>query len=205
MLSLNMFRRKCPSCAKKIDKSFNYCPFCGESFKKVQEEKDYGLLGKEDSDVFRNEIKLPLGMNKLLDSLMKQLEKQLTDINQNPNNGLPKGFKIKISTANPGFKQVVEEKKPKNNNLIDESIKERLNLPKVEASSKVKRLGDKLIYEIETPGVKSPKEVIVSQLESGIEVKAYSKDKCFTKIIPLNVELLQYFVKDNKLILELKI
>jgi hypothetical protein len=199
-----MFRRKCPSCAKKIDKNFNYCPFCGESFKKVQEEKDYGLLGKEDSDIFRNEVKLPFGMNKVLDSLMKQLEKQMSEMNQNQPNGFPKGFKIKISTGNPQFKQIVEEKKPKTN-IIDESIRERLNLPKVEASSKVKRLGDKLIYEIETPGVRSPKEVIVTQLESGIEVKAYSKEKCFTKIIPMNIELINYYIKNDKLFLELKV
>ncbi|MFA5060746.1 MAG: hypothetical protein WC494_00320 [Candidatus Pacearchaeota archaeon] len=202
-----MFKRKCPSCAKNIERKFRFCPYCGESFKKVREEKDYGLLGREDSpEVFRNEMKLPFGMEKIMDSLVKQLEKQMNEMEKSGNGHVPKGFKIKISTGNPQIKQVVQNKKPLiTNNFTEEEIRERIKLPKVEAESKVRRLSDRVIYELSTPGVKSPREVIISKLASGLEIKAYSKEKCYTKFIPMTFEIIQFYIKDEKLMIELKV
>ena len=34
-----MFKKKCPACAKKIEKKFSYCPYCGISFKSGNNEK----------------------------------------------------------------------------------------------------------------------------------------------------------------------
>jgi hypothetical protein len=202
-----MFKRKCPSCAKNIEKKFRFCPYCGESFKKIQEEKNYGMLGKEDStDLIRDELKLPFGMGKIMNSLVKQLEKQMNDMNKSGENNLQKGFRIKISTGNPQAKQMLENKKPRIiNYLTEEQIKEKIKLPKIEAESKVRRLSDRIIYEINTPGVKSPKEVMITKLASGLEIKAYSKDKCYVKFIPLTLEVIQYYIKEEKLILELKV
>ncbi len=201
-----MFKRKCPSCAKNLEKSFRFCPYCGESLKRVQEEKNYGVLGKEDSvDLIRDELKLPFGMEKIMNSLIKQLEKKMNEANKSEENNFPRGFKIKISTGNPQMKQILENKSPRVvNNFTEEQIREKTKLPKIKAESKVKRLSDKIIYEIVTPGVKSPKEVIITKLASGLEIKAYSKDKCYTKFIPLTLEVLQYYIKDEKLIIELK-
>jgi hypothetical protein len=202
-----MFKRKCPSCAKTIEKKFRFCPYCGESLKRVQEEKDYGLLGREDStDLFRNETKLPFGMEKVMNSLVKQLEKQMNEIEKSGQGPLPRGFKIKISTGNPQIKQITQSQKPLvTDNFTEEEIRERIKLPKVEAKSKVRRLSDRIIYELTTPGVKSPKEVLISKLASGIEIKAYSKEKCYTKSIPMTLEILQYYIKDEKLMIELKV
>lgn len=202
-----MFKRKCPSCAKNIERKFRFCPYCGESFGRVREEKDYGLLGREDSlDLFRNETKLPFGMESIMNSLVKQLEKQMNEIEKSGQSPFPKGFKIKISTGNPQVKQVVQNKEPLiTNNFTEEEIRERIKLPRVEAESKVRRLADRIIYELTTPGVKSPKEVIISKLASGLEIKAYSRDKCYTKSIPMTLEIIQYYIKDEKLVIELKV
>lgn len=202
-----MLKKKCPSCAKKIERKFHFCPYCGESFKKVREERDYGLLGREDTqDIFGNEKKLPFGMEKIMNSLVKQLEKQMNEMEKFGQGPLPKGFKIKISTGSPNIKQVVQNEKPLiTNNFTEEEMQKRIKLPKVEAKSKVRRLSDRVIYELSTPGVKSPREVIISKLASGIEIKAYSNEKCYTKFIPMTLEVIQYYIKDEKLMIELKV
>ena len=199
-----MLRRKCPSCAKKIENKFNFCPYCGESFKKLQEDEKYGMLGRDDSlDLAVPDMKLPFGMGKIVDSLMKQLEKQMNEVAA-ADGKVPRGFKIKISSGNPNAKQVTQSKHKMINYFSEEQMKELMSLPKQEAESKVRRLSDRIIYELSTPGVKSPKEVVVAPLASGFEVKAYSKDKCYTKFIPFAFELIQYYIKDDKLVIELK-
>ena len=80
----------------------------------------------------------------------------------------------------------------------------RIGLPKVEGESRIKRLGDTIIYEIETPGIKNKDNVVLTELATGLEVKAYSKDKCYVKFIPLKVEVVEYYVEKEKVIVELK-
>ena len=200
-----MFRKKCPSCAKKIEGKFNFCPYCGESFKKVQENEKYGMLGRDDTlDLAGPEMKLPFGLNKIMDSLMKQLEKQMNEM-ASADGKMPKGFRIKIASGNPNAKQVAVDKKTKMiNYFTEEQLKELSLLPKEEASSQIRRLSDRIIYELEAPGINSPKQVIVAPLASGFEIKAYSKDKCYTKFIPFAPEIIQYYVKYGKVVFELK-
>jgi len=199
-----MFKKKCSSCAKKVEKKFNFCPYCGNSFKVLKNEEDYGFLGKEDVMGSEN-LNLPFGMGKIVESLVKQLEKQMGEMDFH-NEGIPRGFKIRVSTKTPQIKQVMKQKpKVLNNEMVPmEEIERRGNLPKFEAESKVRRLSDRIIYEISTPGVKAKKDVVVSELESGLEVRAYSKDKCYVKVIPFTVEIINYSLEKDKLFLELK-
>jgi hypothetical protein len=69
----------------------------------------------------------------------------------------------------------------------------------------MKRLADRIVYEIITPGVKSKKDVAVAELATGLEVKAYSRNKCYVKFIPLKVEVIGYYLKNERLFLELKV
>lgn len=205
-----MLKRKCPSCAKKIEKSFSYCPYCGDSFKVRSEKENFGFLGRDDSsEIFSNQegIKIPFGLHKIFDSLVKQLEKQMEDIDFEDSSGNQhKGFKIKISTGRPGPSRVEESQE------IEEPIGEiskreyerRINLPKVNAESRIRRLSDKIIYEILTPGVRVKKNIVLNELASGIEVKAYSKNKCYVKYIPIKVEVVNYYLEGEKLFVEFK-
>lgn len=200
-----MFKKKCPSCAKKIEKKYNFCPFCGQSFKEQKQQEDYGMLGTDDSiENIKQEVRLPLGLNTIMNSLMKQLQKELGD-------GSGKGFKIKISTGNPQLKKIHPQAKRQTRQtnqtkqyIPKEEQERRSSLPKKQAESKIKRIGDSIIYEISTPGVKSKSDVAISKLEESIEIRAYSKDKCYIKTIPMKLEISEYFVKDNQVILELK-
>ncbi len=204
-----MFKsKKCSSCNGKIKESFSYCPSCGKSFKSGNSSKDFGMLGKTDSmPNLAEELNLPFGLGKMVNSLVKQLEKQMDSADLENGSGNPRGFKIKVSTGTPQTRQVVQNT-PQNlevsNKISNKESERRMNLEKVDAESKIRRLGDRIIYEIETLGIKSKDDVVLTKLATGIEVKAYSKDKCYIKFIPLTLEVVGYFVKQNKVFVELK-
>ena len=204
-----MFKgKKCSSCNGKIKESFSYCPSCGKSFKQVDDSKDFGMLGKTDSIHNLTEgLNLPLGLGKMVNSLVKQLEKQMNSMDLENCSGNPRGFKIKVSTGTPQTRQVIQNS-PENveisNKISNKESERRMKLEKIDAESKIRRLGDRIIYEIETSGIKSKEDVVLTKLATGIEVKAYSKDKCYVKFIPLTLEIVGYFIKQNKVFVELK-
>jgi len=205
-----MTKKKCPVCDKKIESKFSFCPHCGASFKSNRSNNDFGMLGNNDViNKIENEVKLPFGMEKMMGSLIKQLEKQMGSINLEGTNGMPKGIKIKIA-RNPQMNQmgqVIQEKPKVQQNEIKISEKEsqrRTSLPKIDAESKIKRLSNIIIYEIETPGVKNKEDVVLTELATGLEIKAYSKDKCYVKFIPLKVEVIKYYVAQEKVFVDIK-
>ena len=207
-----MLKRKCPGCAEKIEKKFHFCPWCGQSIKNHKEKEDFGLLGRTDSiqnmnSSSENQSNLPFGLDKIMGGLIKQLEKELSGIDNQ--NKIPKGFNIRIQTGFPNQNQInkqqdILKETIKNPVLTEKESTRRQKLPRQEAKSKVKRLSDKIIYEINAPGIKNKEDIIITKLEQGFEIKAYSKDTCYTKTIPLQIEILGYTIEDNKLIVELK-
>jgi hypothetical protein len=214
-----MFKSKCSSCGKKTEKKFNFCPYCGNSFKKEKAENSLGMLGRDDiiEKELQPEVKMPFGLDKVMNSLVKQLEKQMSGMNNQQPNTMPKGFKIQISTGKPVVREMngapanpqnqpsaQMQSVPKKVLISPEEAKRRGSLKRIEAKSEVRRLTDKVIYVLSVPGVQSEKDVVMSKLENSLEIKAYSKDKCFHKTIPLKVEIIGFYVKKDKLFLELK-
>lgn len=117
-------------------------------------------------------------------------------------------FREMAAQIKPSYKPSYEEEEKDRKTKIkqpisEEKAKELAKLPRQEAESKVRRLSGKVIYEIELPGVKNIKDVIVNQLENSIEVKAFAKDKAYFKFLPVSLPLLKYKLEDSKLILEL--
>ena len=207
-----MLKKKCASCAKKIERKFRFCPYCGASARGVGvrgvgvSDNEYGMLGREDSgERVQDELKLPFGMNKIVNSLVKQLEGQMNSLDGG--DGIPRGFKIRIA-GGPQMNQLVRrapekraEEMPK---ISDEEMDRRAGLPREEVESRVRRLSDRIIYEMDTPGVKRKKDIVLTKLASGLEIKAYSRDKCYVKFIPLTVEVIEYSVEKDKVFVELK-
>ncbi|OGJ22213.1 hypothetical protein A3K73_06460 [Candidatus Pacearchaeota archaeon RBG_13_36_9] len=93
--------------------------------------------------------------------------------------------------------------KPALQKIDEEKVKKLAKLPREEATSKVRRLSGKVIYELDLPDVKDIKDIIVNQLENSIEVKAFAKDKAYFKFLPVSLPLLKYQFGEGKLILEL--
>lgn len=195
-----MFSAKCTNCKSKIKKEFNFCPYCGES---VDEKEDYGFLGNND-DI--EQTNLPFGFNKLFDSLVNQLNKQLKEITRgNGENG------ITISITSDGFNPAITDKMKnnvrniKNKKILNEElVKKLMSLPRKEAQADIKRFGDIIIYEINLPGVKSVKDIILTKLEKSMELKAASDKYIFVKSIPVNLPVKKYSLDNEKFTIEFK-
>jgi len=228
-------KKKCPNCKEKINDGYNFCPYCRVSIKDNFENEDWGMLGKNDTE-FLEGIKMPLGFNTIFNSLLKNLNKQFSQMDRelidqnseksfepikNPENKIKKsGISIKISTIQGKppeikIKSFGDSKEELQRNFSHENIQPVLkkftnkeakrfsSLPRKEPSTEIRRLANKVIYEIKIPGVKSLKDVSINQLENSIEIKALTKMKAYSKIIPISLPIRKYNLSKGKLILEL--
>lgn len=229
-------KKKCPRCERKISKDYDFCPYCSHDFryeKSRNNERDFGLLGKEDSITSMPNFggAMPFNLNeifnsKMFNNLFQEFDKQFCEFDKNPakkskqNNNMKKsGISISISMAdgkNPDIKisgmgpdfnnlkqEVKKEKKIPKSELTDEQARKIAKLPKKEAKTEVRRLSNKIVYEIYLPGIKNLKDVLISKLENSIEIKAFSKENAYFKMIPINLPIINYKLEDEKLILEL--
>ena len=219
-------KKRCPKCNEKINNSYNFCPYCRTQLTNVggfSGEEDWGILGKNDF-VSGGEIKFPIGINTLFNSLIKSLNNQVKEFENI--DGQPKkteikrgGIGISIYTSGnrpPEIKvtsfgnvpELKEQEKRVNSGVKNLKLPEVVNgkfagLPKKEPKTNIRRFSNKVIYEINMPGVKSIKDVSIIQLENSIEIKALSKDKVYYKIIPINLPIRDYDFSKEKLVLEL--
>lgn len=213
-----MFNKKnCPKCREKISDKYSFCPYCGHFFGKNR-AKDYGMLGTDDEiEMQQNPFEAMLGggmFNKMFGSAMKMLEKELEKEFKNQNTRQKTNFEIivngkRINPENIKFTQKVispqesRQKKKTVPKMSDESLKKISGLPKKEPSTNIRRLANKVIYELDIPGVKSIKDISITKLENSIEIKALAGNKAYAKLIPINLPITNYELEDGKLILEL--
>jgi len=229
-----MFRKKCPRCGRKIEREFDFCPYCSHDFryeKKNQESQDFGMLGKEDSLTEMPNFGIPMNLSglfnsKLFNNLFQEFDKQFKEIdrglakkpkteNKNMrNSGISisismsdgKNPDIKVSGFGPDFKNLKQEtretKIPKSE-ISDEEAKKLAKLPRKEAETSVRRFSNKIVYEVALPGIKNLKDIIINKLENSIEIKAFSKENAYFKLIPVNLPILNYKMDKEKLVLEL--
>ncbi|HRZ85973.1 MAG TPA: zinc ribbon domain-containing protein [Candidatus Paceibacterota bacterium] len=88
---------------------------------------------------------------------------------------------------------------PKVNSSVLQKAKK---LIKVEPETLVRRLSDKIVYELKVPGVKSVKNLNISKIENGYEIKAFSDKEVFTKNLTLGMPLVEHYIEDDSLFLE---
>jgi len=218
-----MFNKEpCRKCGEKISNKYEYCPYCGQATGKPKE--DWGMLGKNDlmeqegTNPFANPIFGGISgkmLNKMLGSAMKMLEKEMQKGMSGKEMPLNTNFElyvngkrvspenIKVIKKAPAPSQKEMKKISHKNAFSEESLQKFTSLKKEEPITNVRRLSNKVIYEIEMPGVGSIDDVAIVKLESSIEIKALGKDKAYKKIIPIDLPLRRYRLEDQKLILEL--
>jgi HSP20 family molecular chaperone IbpA len=216
-------KKKCGKCGKKIGEKYSFCPYCGSQISSENDE-DFGMLGKNDFMPLANDLKLPFGLNAIFNSLMKNLSKEMEEqmksnfAQEQPKKVKKDGISISISTFGNGAPRVnvtpmgnqkIEQEKPnekiKQNNFTKEKIKKFNALKREEPKTNIRRLSNKLVYEIEMPGVKTIEDISISQLENSIEIKAIGEKKAYGKIIPISLPIKNYDLSEGKLILELGI
>jgi hypothetical protein len=223
-------KRKCAHCNRKVEKDFDFCPYCSNPLNK----EDYGLLGKDDGflnlNPFLGKSTGGIGnsfMEKMMSNAIKMIEKEIqnSSIEQNlrrkeVNPNIQSKFELFINGKRvnlpgnisglqieeiPGNK--ITQKIPQKSRIpkvSEETLKNSAKLPRKEAKSHVTRTSNKVIYELETPGLVSLNNVLVNKLESSIEIKAYTEKAVYFKTLPVKLPLMQYSLKEDKIILEFK-
>ena len=215
-------KKKCGKCGEKINKNFDFCPYCGNHLSNSNE--DWGMLGKNDSvNEFENFPKLMFGgisgnmISKMFGSAIKMLEKELQkeikSINGNENI-TQSNFRLMINgreiPLNQNKKQETKHKKEEKIKEIplitfsQEQQKKFSNLSRKEPETNLRRLSNKVIYELKIPGIKSIKDISITKLENSIEIKAITKNNAYFKLIPINLPIINYNTSKGKLILELE-
>ncbi len=206
-------KEKCENCGYLSSKDYSFCPNCGNSLLDAGKElEDFGLLGKDDFSGIEQPM-MPTGFSltdklfsSMVNSMMKSLDKQFREMDKEMNNSseirtMPNGIKIKISgpfSMNQKRREPVEKKKS-----MDESTMKKISsLPREKAKTNVKRLGNKVVYELATPGVSSLEDIFISKLESGYEIKAVGDKKLYVNSIPINLPIKKYSIMKNKVSVE---
>lgn len=210
------------SLAKELSESFNM-PFIN-SFpfkifvKKLSRniEKQFREMDMEMSRTFKmHELKIPAGAKETKKEIIHE-GKKIGNVKEFTFPG-GRGFSIQINlsrtpnalTLEPENdneeKEEREKSKKRQKKIAEKEVKRLAALPRQEPETKVRRLSDKIIYEISLPGVKSEKDIIINKLQNSIEIKAFAKDKVYFKLIPLGLPIKNYKLVDEKLILELRL
>ncbi len=212
-------KKKCQKCNSKIKDDFDYCPYCGVP---TGERENWGMLGRNDlaSDMVNS---MPRGLfagmnekvlNKMLTGAMKMLENEMgkevkeTKVQQpqmrtsfelfiNGKKVSPENIKVTRRPTSVVKKEGMEEIMPSDN------LKKFADLPKKEPSTNIRRLANKVVYEIDVPGVTSMNDISIAKLEKSIEIKAVSKEHAYKKLIPIDLPLRRYKLEKEKIILEL--
>ena len=217
-----MFNKKtCGRCGKKINKKDSFCPNCGAHLER--KEEDFGMIGNNDSfekvETPKNSLLGGISgslFNKMFTNTMKMLEKEMEKEmqkgkSQKSQNNFPKtrvklminGKEVNLNERSPtNNKNKEQKKKLKFNSFTNEQIKKFSKLPKKEPSTNLKRIANKISYEIEIPEVESFSDVSILPLENSIEIKAVSKKKAYSKSIQISLPIIDYTFSKGLLVLE---
>jgi len=186
----------CPICGTKIEKEWSFCPRCGARISGDFFEEIMAHMRKELAE-----------MSKLMDIRDKDIEafdlspwfKNMDKKKVVLSNPKGSGFSIKIIQSGGKepevsvrtFGDVDKEKLKKEMSGMSYSsgeskgqkvmIKESMKTE--EPKTSVTRSSSKVIVNMEMPGVKSDRDIEVSELESSVEVKALAGDKAYFKIL----------------------
>ena len=91
-----MFKKRiCQKCNKKISEDYQFCPHCGSADENF-DDGQWGMLGRDDS-ISQNNFQLPPGFNMIFNSLMKNLGKQLGNMQNESQKNLDNDFKKRAS------------------------------------------------------------------------------------------------------------
>jgi hypothetical protein len=209
---------KCDNCNSNLSDKFNFCPYCGDSLRdENKERRELGLLGRDDfpkaKDIRSNTQNFGITdklISSLMNTMMKSFDKELgntrniKNINQENTRieQIPNGIKISIGV--PQQAKPRKEKVQTKKEITEEQMKKLSSLPRTSAKTKIKRLSDKVVYELTAPGIESPNDIFISKLENGYEIKAIGKKKIYTNSISIDLPLRGFSLTDNKLLVEFK-
>ena len=213
-------KKECKRCNVKSSSKYNFCPNCGVPFNGKKTEDDYGMLGEDDADenllnVNSNFFSGISGkmMGKMFESAVKMLEREMQkEMKKSSPRNLPKqnfqlfvnGKKINVNQeAKRGEQKQKIKRELSQSSLPNANLKKFGDFPKKEPETNVRRFSDRVIYEINMPGLKSEKEMSIVKMENSIEIKALADNIIYRKIIPISLPITDFKIANDKLVLEL--
>ena len=196
-------KQKCNGCKSKIKEDFSFCPYCGSDMRNPQKEmQDYGLLGKDEmlgapltgggSMGFTDKL-----VSSIFNNLMKSLESQMKGTQNNAEvRPMPNGIQIKLGvpTQRPRVAKKIT--------ISEDQLSRMKGVPRVEAKTEIRRLSDKVIYELKAPGIEKIDDIFVSKVESGYEIKAIGKNKVYVNSLQIDLPLRGYTLHEKGLTVE---
>lgn len=186
--------KECPNCEAELKKDFQFCPYCGtDLIDRDDEEIEYGLIGRTNANI--NRIPKEFGLDKMIKTMMSSF------MNDAEITTLPNGVQIRIGSP-VQRKQPQQQQRKIKKAITEEQIKKMTNLPRTKAETSMKRLNNKIVYELDTPDVSSPEDVFISKLESGYEVKAIGAKKVYANNLPINLPVKSIILSKGKLTFE---
>jgi HSP20 family molecular chaperone IbpA len=219
-------KKECGGCGKNISEKSNFCQYCGISQhdkRNTSNKNNYGMLGEEDSlnefGNFSNSLFGGVGgkmMGKMFENAMKILEKEIDKEmkrknqqhrhnHQEPRTNFQlfiNGQKINTSENSKDKENKQNKQNMEINNLPTNILKTFSGLPRKNPKTEVRRFSDKVVYEINMPGVNSLKDISITKLENNIEIRGISKSKAYQKMIPIDFPITAYNLSKGKLVLE---
>ncbi len=204
-----MFKKNyCNKCEGKLKDSYNYCPYCGLDLRNPEKDmRDFGVIGKNNLEGtplvggggtgFGITDKM---ISSVMNSLIKNLGKQFDNMDSQNVKSSPKGIQIRFGappkSAQQKKKEIIEKE------ITSEQIKRMSKLPRSEAKTNVRRFSDKVVYDLKASGIEDVKDIFVSKLESGYEIKAIGKTKVYVNSIPVNLPLKKYSLSKSGMSVE---
>jgi len=206
---------KCSNCKSRIGEEYSFCPYCGNIlFDPEKRSQDFGMLGKNnamDDSLFRQKItenNLSITdkmISSIVSSLMKNLDQQMRGAEKSNISSMPRNIKIKIGVQ-PLQNNKQQRRAPRHDfsisKISEQQLQKMSSLPKTQAKTNIKRLGNKVIYELDTPGIESVRDIFVSKLESGYEIKALAKNKVYVNSLPVNLPINSFTLDKDRLFIE---
>lgn len=184
-------KKKCPHCSRKIKNGWDYCPFCREDL--TEKEKPETMFD-------------PFGLSKNIEKGFERIDKQFNrDFSSMPK-PKPKGMGISITIhGGSNGKPMIEVRTSGNNRKMEPGIRSNLpgygiedaktqvpervltRIPKTteEPETRIENMGKRERIHIKLPDVKDEKDIEIRRLEQSVEVKAFSGDKAYFKLIPI--------------------
>ena len=210
-------KKECTRCNVRSSVKYNFCPNCGVPFNGKKSAEEYGMLGENDFD---ENMLNPNGnilngfggkmMGKMFESAVRMLEKEMQK--EMKKQGSPKqnfqlfvnGKKINVSSSGETREQRPRKRREMSQaSLPNANLKKFGDFPKKEPDTNIRRFSDRVIYELNMPGLKSEKEMSIVKLENSIEIKALADEIIYMKIIPISLPITDFKIAEDKLVLEL--
>jgi hypothetical protein len=204
-----MFKKNyCNKCEGKLKDSYSYCPYCGLDLRNPEKDmRDFGVIGKNNLEGtplvggggtgFGITDKM---ISSVMNSLIKNLGKQFDNMDSQNVKSSPKGIQIRFGappkSAQQKKKEIIEKE------ITSEQIKRMSKLPRGEAKANVRRFSDKVVYDLKASGIENVKDIFVSKLESGYEIKAIGKNKVYVNSLPVNLPLKKYSLSKSGMSIE---